>query len=57
MIIVTLIFNIIRIQEKLSSKVNKKVMGMMEKAEIENEELKRKKEVRLISLFTHLHSH
>ena len=34
-------------QDKLSKKVNKKVMGMIEKAESENEDLKRKKEVLL----------
>ena len=32
-------------QEKLSKKLNKKVMGMIEKAETEAEELTRKKEV------------
>jgi structural maintenance of chromosome 2 len=32
-------------QDRLSKKVNKKVMGMIEKAESENEDLKRKKEV------------
>ena len=32
-------------QDRLSKKVNKKVMGMIEKAETENEDLKRKREV------------
>lgn len=39
-------------QDKLSKKVNKKVMGMIEKAESENEELKRKREVPFCTLWS-----
>lgn len=36
------------IQDKLAKKINKKVMGMIDKAETENQELRRKKEVKIL---------